>query len=127
MLASFSAVWGAKFNPSGAAMPLLVDLWAEGLAEMTSDEIRERFRVCQKTMAWPPNIAEFLGTEEGKPQSPAEWQQFGRRIGMEAAPGESWDGYITRLRRSWQRQPWRVQQSPQLEGPATRGVLTHDE
>lgn len=125
LLLSFAAIWGSKFNPGCAAMPLLVDLWASGLEEMTRGEIRERFKVCKKTMDWPPNVSEFLGTESSKPKSQDEWAQFGRRIGFHAGLGESWDSYIGKLRGEWDRQPWRIKKSASL-GYDRTNLLDHD-
>lgn len=117
LLLSFQAAWGHKWMSQAEHIPhsLLIATWTEGLEDMTADEIRARFRECRKSMEWPPTIAEFVGTNQNAPKSQEEWHQFGRSIGCDAKPGESWESYIAKLRRKWDAQPIRQRQALALQ------------
>lgn len=127
LLLSFAAVWGNKWTSQIETVPhdVLISTWAEGLAEMTPDEIRARYRDCAKRLAWPPSLAEFLGADEQMPKSQEDWHAFGRVIGQEARPGEGWDSYIARLRHAWTAQPLQHKRLGLTQSTGTQ-MVTHE-
>ena len=50
-----------------------MDEWAEGLADLTGQQISQGIDLCRKEKSWPPSIAEFRVLAEGN----KDWQHKG--------------------------------------------------
>ena len=102
---AFRAIWGQRWTDQIAEVPvrMAVNIWAEGLAGLSPEQLRAKLAWCRDRLAWPPSIAEFRQAgEPAKPKTRTEWLAWGAGQGRGPAPGEEWDNYIARLAACWE-------------------------
>lgn len=103
LFARFHARYGHKWQsqfPDENILKLAAKEWADGLSGITTEQLRDGLNRWDGD--WPPSLPEFRRAcfNFTFPTCDEEWQRLGESIGIFAGAGESWKGYIGRIKRS---------------------------